>query len=170
MRLNNCLAWSISLLLMLSAGCAAQPANEEKKYPKEVYHDFRGKPLPDELSLTPLGSEQFVNSEPEGLRITLPKDRKDLGQVTIGMRTGIQGDFEITATLEILNADRPKDGFGVGAFLFINKVDPEAEGATLGRITKPNGNEVIFWDQGFGKKKGESCNTISATDLSRKPK
>jgi hypothetical protein len=155
MRLNHGFAWSISLLLMLSAGLPAQPANEERKYPKEVYHDFRGKPLPDELALTPLGSEQFVKSEPEGLRITLPKDRKDLGQVTVGTRTGIQGDFEITTTLEILSAESPKDGFGVGASLFINKVDPEAEGATLGRITKPNGNQIIFWDQGFGKKKEE---------------
>ena len=73
----------------------------------------------------------------------------------MGTRTGIQGDFEITATLEILHADQPKDGFGVGASLFINKVDPAAEGATLGRLVRPKGKQVVFWDQGFGKKKDE---------------
>lgn len=151
MQFTNCFVWSVCLLLMASVGLRAQPVNEEKKYPKEVYFDFRGKPLPDELTLTPLGSDPFVKSEPEGLRITLPKDRKNLEQIVVGTRTGIQGDFEITATMEILNADQPKGGFGVGVSLYINKVNPTAEGATLGRITKPTGEQLIFWDQSFGK-------------------
>ncbi len=151
MRFIKCLTWSVSLLLMASVGLRAQPANEVKKYPKEVYFDFRGKPLPDELTLTPLGSDPFVKSEPEGLRITLPKDRKNLEQIVVGTRTGIQGDFEITATMEILNAERAKDTFGVGVSLYINKVNPTAEGATLGRITKPTGEQEVFWDQSFGK-------------------
>jgi hypothetical protein len=133
----------------------AQQPGVEKKYPHDVHYDFRGKPLPDELSLTPFGSDQFIKSEPEGLRITLPKNRNDLSPVVVGTRTGIQGDFEITATLEILKAEQPKDGFGVGASLFINKVDPAAEGATLGRLVRPKGKQVVFWDLGIGKKKEE---------------
>jgi hypothetical protein len=146
------LVWFISgLVLLASSTVYAQPAQVEKKYPNEVYYDFRGKPLPDELALTPIGSEQFVTSEPEGLRITLPKDRKDLAQLVVGTRSGIKGDFEITATLEILRAEAPKSDFGVGASLYINKADSDTEGATLGRIVKPSGEQQIFWDQGFGK-------------------
>jgi hypothetical protein len=144
---------SSSAFFTFGALAHAQPANEEKKYPNEVYFDFRGKSLPEDLMLTPAGSDRFVKSEPEGLRITLPKDRKNLAPVVVGTRLGIQGDFEITATLEILQADRPKGGFGVGASLFINKADPAFEGATVGRLVKPDGNAEVFWDRGFGKTK-----------------
>jgi hypothetical protein len=151
-------SWSASLLVALVAfACAAvifaQPADADPKYPDDVHFDFRGKPLPPELTLTPEGSLRFVQSEPEGLRITLPKDRADLAPVVVGTRFGIKGDFEITATVEILHAEQPRDGFGVGASLFINKVDPAVEGATLGRLLRAGGKDVVFWDQGFGKTK-----------------
>jgi serine/threonine protein kinase len=134
-------------------GGKEEPADAEvsRKYPHDVYFDFRGKPLPPELMLTPAGSDRFVRSEPEGLRITLPRNRDDLSPVAVGTRFGIQGDFEITVALEILQAERPRDGFGVGASLFINKVDPPTEGATFGRLLRAGGKEVVFWDQGFGK-------------------
>src|SRR5262249_28287691 len=123
--------------------------------PHEVHFDFRGKPLPPELILTPAGSERFVKSEPEGLRITLPKDRSDLSPVAVGTRSGIKGDFEITATLEILQANRPRDRFGGGATLFINKVDPAVEGAGIGRLLRASGEEVVYWDRSTGRKAEE---------------
>ena len=66
--------WSVWLLVfslyfwdsVVVNSAIAQPPGEEKKYPKESYFDFRGKSLPDELSLTPFGSDQYVKSEPEG--------------------------------------------------------------------------------------------------------
>src|SRR5262245_24278249 len=102
---------SFSLGLAFVTATSAQQPAEEKKYPHDVQFDFRGKPLPRELILTPNGSDRFVKSEPEGLRITLPKDRRDLSPVAVATRTGIQGDFEITATLEILHAEQPRGGF-----------------------------------------------------------
>jgi hypothetical protein len=137
-------------LAFVAATFAQQPA-EAKKYPHDVHFDFRGKPLPPELILTPAGSDRFVRSEPEGLRITLPKDRRDLSPVAVGTRSGIDGDFEITATLEILQADQPRDGFGVGATLFINKVEPIVEGAGIGRLLRADGSEVVYWDRGMGR-------------------
>jgi hypothetical protein len=150
------------LALLSLAACVAlvtplfgQAPGGDTKYARDDHFDFRGKPMPDNLTLIPFGSESFVKSEPEGLRITLPKDRKDLGLVAVGTRFGLQGDFEITATLEILQAEQPKEGFGVGTSLYINKVEPVAEGATLGRLVRPKGSQVIFWDQGLGRKKEE---------------
>jgi hypothetical protein len=157
----GCLVLCRLALVSFSLGLGFVPVTfgqkpvEDRQYPRQDYFDFRGKPLPDDLTLIPIGSELFVKSEPEGLRITLPKDRKDPELVAVGTRFGIQGDFEITATLEVLKAERPRDGFGVGASLFINKVDPVVEGSTFGRLVRPNGSQVIFWDQGFGKTKQE---------------
>src|SRR5262245_20020573 len=84
---------SFCLNLAFRAVTFAQQPAEDRKYPHEVHFDFRGKPLPPELILTPAGSERFVKSEPEGLRITLPKDRSDLSPVAVGTRSGIKGDF-----------------------------------------------------------------------------
>jgi hypothetical protein len=142
------------ILVALSSGAAAfaQPVAEPKKYPNEARFDFRGKPLPDELILTPTGADRFVQSEPDGLRITLPKKRGNFSPVAVATRTAVTGDFEITATLEILAAEQPKDGFGVGTTMFINKADSPKEGATIGRLLRPSGKDVVLWDMGFGKK------------------
>jgi DNA-directed RNA polymerase subunit RPC12/RpoP len=152
----------IRAFLVFSLGCAligsvlagsalAQRDGDDKEYPNEVYFDFRGKPLPPELTVKPDGADRFIKSEPQGLRVTLPKDRKDLAPLELITRVGIDKDFEITATLEILHADNPDDGFGVGASLFINKADPATEAASVGRLSRPGGAEILFWDQGFGK-------------------
>jgi hypothetical protein len=143
---------SLCASLAFVALALAQPPAEDKKYPHDVHFDFRGKPLPPELTLTPNGSEQFVKSEPEGLRITLPKDRADLAPVELRTRFMLKGDFEITAALEILQAEKPKGGFGVGASIFVNKLEPRAEGATFGWLLRSGGKELIFWDRGFVKK------------------
>lgn len=159
--MNNIrVSWSPWLMVSLAfvligwglAGSAlAQPDGGAKEYPNEVYFDFRGKPLPPELTVKPDGADRLIKSEPEGLRVTLPKDRKNLAPFELIARVGVEKDFEITATLEILHADTPNDGFGVGASLFINKVDPATEAASVGRLSRPGGEEILFWDQGFGK-------------------
>jgi hypothetical protein len=136
-------------LALVGPVLAQQP--EAKEYPSEVYFDFRGTPLPPELALKPEGVERYIKSEPEGLRVTLPKDRKNLAPFELSTRVTVQGDFEITAALQILSAETPRGGFGVGTSLFINKVDPPTEGATLGRLLRPGGKDDLFWDQGFGK-------------------
>ena len=142
-----CLLVSVSILEI--AGAAhAQPVGGE--YPKEVYFDFRGKPPATELTVKPEGVTPFVRSEPEGLRVTLPKDRKNLAPFEL-IAGGVQGDFEITATIEIVQAETPRVGFGVGVNLFINKVDPPTEGGGVGRLLRPSGAQILFWDQGFGK-------------------
>jgi hypothetical protein len=116
-----------------------------------VYFDLRGKPLPPEMMVRPRGAERFIRSEAEGLRVTLPKDRDNLEPVKLSTRFGVTGDFEITATVEILHAEKlPEGAWGVGAALFLNKVEPTNQGASFGRLSRGAGKEVIYYDL-FGK-------------------
>src|SRR5688572_29223130 len=84
---------SLSFLLELAlvALVGAQQPDEQPKYPYDVLFDFRGKPLPPDLIVTPEGSDRFFQSDPQGLRIRLPKDRADLAPVVVGTRFGIKG-------------------------------------------------------------------------------
>jgi len=112
----------------------------------EFHHDFRGRPLPAELTLFPLESP-FAKEEPEGLRITLPRDRKYLAPVGVRTSLPVQGNFEITAVFQILEAETPTDGFGVGVTVYVQKAPPRDEGATLCRFVRAKGKQILFWDR-----------------------
>ncbi len=137
--------------LLSGAIACSQRAPEERTYPYDVNYDFRGKPLPKEMHVLSSELVHFVHSEPEGLRITLPKDRTELQPLVLGTRFGLEGDFEITVTLEILDAEPPPTGYGAGATFFINKQDKPGAGATIGRLLRPNGKDILLVDHVFGK-------------------
>jgi hypothetical protein len=118
----------------------------------EFYHDFRKPQAPRGLiSLNPKDAV-FAKFEPEGLRLTLPRERNDPGPIA-GVKTTfpLSGDFEVTGTFEILEAETPAGGFGVGVSLFVQKAPPSPEGAGIYRLVKPGGKEVIYWDRSIGK-------------------
>jgi len=112
----------------------------------EFHHDFRGRPVPAEVALFPI-EWPFAKEEGEGLRITLPKDRKY--RAPVGLRTNlpVQGNFEITAAIQILEAESPTQGFGVGVTVYVQKVQPRDEGATLCRFVRAGGKQILFWDR-----------------------
>src|SRR5687768_10713742 len=105
--------------LLLAALFTVGQADE---YVQDFHHDFRDARLPDELGRQ--GSGGVMRIENEGLRITLPKDRQRLGQVGVFTNFPIKGNFEITAAYEILHADQPTDGWGVGATLYLLVDEP----------------------------------------------
>src|SRR5262245_10004120 len=88
---------------------------QTEEYAQDFHHDFRGASLPDELGL----QGGAMTPEKEGLRITLPRDRKRMGQVGVFTNFPVKGNFEITAAYEILHADQPSEGWGVGVTLYI---------------------------------------------------
>jgi hypothetical protein len=147
--------FSAALLLMALGPIVAAPAQdgESVKYRHIFEHDFRGKPLPAELTLFGHEVETYAKSEPQGLRITLPKNREKLLPVGVKTTYAVRADFEIIFTVEILKAETPDKGsFGVGAMVYVNKTDDKTEGATLGRVLRPGGKEMIVWDRWPGKK------------------
>lgn len=105
-------------------------------------HNFRGgnMPSPDRMVLN--GVDQLVEATPEegGLRIKILPNR---GKDGAGVQTkfALTGDFEITAAYEILSADKPTTGYGVGVFLTISPANWRAKRAGLARCwTTQNGS------------------------------
>jgi hypothetical protein len=110
----------------------------------DYYHDFRSRPLPAELTFFNAEDGKFFQSEPEGLRITLPKTWiHPWGGVGFRTSFGFVGDFEVTATVEVLQAETPPAGYGVGVALYVAK---PGGGATIGRMLRAGNNQVILWD------------------------
>ena len=137
---------------------AKEPASEAPKgkppgpppkieaFPFEFYHDFRGQPKPAELTWFGVKKDNLVKEQPDGLRITLPKTFiHDWGGVGITTAFGFKGDFEVTTSFEILQADKPPgNNVRVGVLL---AVSTGGDGiASLARVINPKGEEVVFWD------------------------
>jgi serine/threonine protein kinase len=111
----------------------------------EFYHDFRGhKPLPP--CFRPIGpdAEDRMRPEDAGWRITLPAERDSTDRVGLEMDSPIKGDFEITAGYEILRADRPHTGYGVGFELFIVIATPAQDGLGVYRVARVREGEVYM--------------------------
>lgn len=114
----------------------------------EFYHDFRSGTLPRGLALFQAKKEGVVKIEPEGLRITVPKDwEHPFGGVGVSTTFGLKGDFEITTTFEILEAETPPAGFGVGVTLRVVKAEPSNELANLSRVVRAKDRQVVLWSR-----------------------
>jgi hypothetical protein len=86
------------LLFRLAAG-RQEPAEESK----DLVYDFR-KPFESLPGLTLIGpgAEEVVQTDAEGLRITLPEGRQDCRSVGIARDSPIRGDFDIDLGFEVL--------------------------------------------------------------------
>ena len=105
-----------SCWLMAAALLPAQAAP-----PTEFHQDLRhGHALLPPVSLVGPDAALVARPDDRGLRVTLPADRKRLQAVGIVAKFAIAGDFEITGAYELLSADRPERGFGVGVNLMIS--------------------------------------------------
>jgi hypothetical protein len=132
----------------------------------EAYYDFRGRPIPPDLTFGDPGG-QFIRSEPDGLRITLPKDKARQARVGLSLPMAIRGDFEVTTTFEILRAEAPPPefgGYGVGILL---RVNPDVG---IGRYVQGGGRQVLVWDRwtaGDGGRKLQTEAVPSPAKISR---
>ena len=115
--------------------------------PEEFTHDFRSQALPPTLRLVGPEAERYVRLESQGLRVSLPADRKDL-VAPVGLATvfGMRGNFEITAAYEVLKAEEPDTGFGVGVNLRVKEVEPSPEAAMVAWLVRAKGQQVAAWD------------------------
>src|SRR5262245_56283123 len=147
---------SHSLLLILGwltlVGLTRGPSPACAQAPKdgglEFHHDFRGRPLPPQLTWFNAEDGKFFRNEAEGVRIVIP-DTWVHPWGGIGFRTsfGFGGDFEVTLALEILHADTPRQGYGVGVCLNLAR---DGGGAGLCRLTRKGGREIVLWDHAHG--------------------
>lgn len=115
---------------------------------QEWYLDFRNeRSLPLTVGTRDPRMDDWVRLGPEGLRVTLPAQRKKLHPVALDTDIGVRGDFEITAAYEVLYADVPEKGFGVGVLLGIRKASVDHQEARLGWLVRAKGLKVSVWDR-----------------------
>jgi hypothetical protein len=114
---------------------------------EEIYQDFRGKDIDEALfRLQGADAAQRIKVEPQGLRITMPFNLKST-TVGIATRAATRGDFEITVGYEIIQAERPKGGSGVGLEMYLNTNTPTQEGLVFYRAARPKEGEVYACDK-----------------------
>ena len=75
-----------------------------------------------------------------GLRIAIPRDTNCHGVGAFTM-FGVRGDFEVTASYEILKAERPKDGGGVGPELYLRTVEGWGNYISMARLLRTSDDE-----------------------------
>jgi MYXO-CTERM domain-containing protein len=126
---------SICLLLGLLAAAAPLFAAE----PEILRADFRGKPI-DEKLFQKFGVKDQIRIEPEGLRITLPGGGGQAADTGIQTRFRIVGDFDITASFELLSAEIPLRARGVGVTLHARLGDPAETSPFMGRFNRQDGS------------------------------
>jgi serine/threonine-protein kinase len=131
----------VLLLVAVGAGVALLvPSSTEPGEPaptREVYQDFRGgKPLLADFTMDGDDADQMAHPEEAGLRITMPAARRNRGPVGALAAFPVSGDFEITGTFELLSADQPSNGNGVGIALNICSDHELRNFAKLGRFLR----------------------------------
>ncbi len=122
--------------LRLSDMLPGQLAPAQQAHVAAFYHDFRGgRALPAGFRLT--GADAAVTAQPEdaGFRITVPANQEQRVRVGLEMFPIVEGDFEITAGYEILHADRPQSGEGVGFEFYIGTA-PMVDGLGVLRLAR----------------------------------
>jgi hypothetical protein len=113
-------------LIVLSAFGLHVPHNArgqgpDAKYAQEYFQSFKGRPdNAPTFGLVGPDADQCIRFEPEGLRITLPRDAPaDRPNVALSTGLAVQGNFEITLRYELLKEPSPHDTGKRGARLHL---------------------------------------------------
>lgn len=130
----------VIVLGALFLSCAAVSAAEE--FQKSFLGGESGEPM---LTLTSPDAAKYAKTTPEGYLFTLPASPAPLAPVGLLTQFRVRGDFEISASYEIVEIDPPTSGYGCGASLFV--MCGSREGATVARFSLPKTGDVIATDR-----------------------
>jgi ribosomal protein S27E len=113
----------------------------------EIFQDFRGKDV-DAQMFRFHGPDAAARIHPEakGLRITLPANPK-ASTIGIATRSRITGNFELTVGYELLVAERPMKGSGLGLEIYVNTNTEAQDAVIFYHIVKPKEGEVYMCDK-----------------------
>jgi hypothetical protein len=110
---------------------------EQSRVPAVFRQDFRSADL-DRNMLQPLSPGE-VERDGNGLRIRLEADPERRSSRGFDTAFGVHGDFEITVSYEILDAEQPTEGYGNGVGLFAPTTLDSQEAISLARRLMPDG-------------------------------
>jgi hypothetical protein len=118
------------------------PGPDTGRLVAEFHQDFRGGEY-DHRALMLMGgnAEKFVQAKRGGLIVRIPAGLDKPAAVGIAPRFLVHGDFEITATCAIVQADKPIRGYGVAAALWVETDTPTEEAVTVERGIIPREGE-----------------------------
>jgi hypothetical protein len=129
----------------LSRTLLLQQAAPEQRQAEWLDQDFRGSRKPREpLERFGPDAERVSKPEDEGWRITLAADRPLLTPVGLVSTAHLRGNFTLTAGYEILQADQPTTGDGVGLELYVMLDSPTRDAFGLYRMARVKEGDV-FW-------------------------
>jgi serine/threonine protein kinase len=115
----------------------------QRPLPKEFAIDFRGAKFPpSELKWTGGAEEATIEPEERGLRISVPANRNRKDPVGLVLKLAVKGNFEITAGYDIVRADQPKTGGGIGFELYLMTETASKDALAFTRIKRTDGTEV----------------------------
>jgi hypothetical protein len=98
--------------------------------------------LDEQFQIVGADNETTIKRETEGLRITFSESRKRVDPAGVLLRLDVPGDFEVTAGYEILQADRPIAGHGVGFEIYLTTATLRKEELGLSWLSRVNEGEV----------------------------
>jgi hypothetical protein len=154
-------AFLLALLGALLAGrVLAQPADQpvpEEVPPVDLTYDFRGsKPLPPGFRLAGALHELTARPEEEGFRLSLAgKQPNGIGRAGLEMKTTLRGDFSITAAYEILKAEPPTQGHGVGFEMYAHTVHVPQQGFGVYRMERIDEGDVYHVSRSYLNEDGK---------------
>jgi hypothetical protein len=139
-----CLCLGFLFLVPISAG-SAEGEQAPRNLTETFSLDLRKNDYPPEL-LLPVGQGEIFRDE-KGLLISISEGKEELRQDTgVYSQFSIRGDFEATVSFDVLKADRPKAGPGVGPVLYAAR--PFGTGAvSVARRILPDGKAVFLADR-----------------------
>ncbi len=132
-------------LRILCLGTSLIPAisNASERAMVERRFDFRGGQFDNtELRVVGQGTAKCFQPGSEGLRISIPGGSSP-GKVAFKPQSGIEGDFEITASFELVRIGKPNKGYGVGPGIYISTKSRGEDAATLSRLVRVKEGDVF---------------------------
>lgn len=151
-------AWIVGALLLAGAA-GAQPVGDlqpENAAAFELTYDFRGsKPLPPGFHLAGHVQDLTVQPEEAGLRLSLSGTKPNpMGRAGLEMRTSLRGDFSFTAGYEILRAEPPTKGQGVGFEMYTHTTPQQGFGVY--RMEQVDRGELYLVSRAFLNEDGKT--------------
>ncbi len=151
----------VTALGMLAELPPGQPAATD------FYQDFRRRQEPQPpLKLIGTEADAVTRSEEEGFRITLAASRKTKQPVGVVPEFPLVGDFEITATYELLAAAQPTRGIGMAVALNVASNNPY-KFAKLGRFVRVKEGNVYLAETFLKNSPADSRVSSEATEAKR---